>query len=90
MKTVAQLQHDVKSELKWPGQRSDADIARSVQKVLQWLVALPLDTVKATVEHGHVTLSGQVEWQYQKDAAVAAVGPVLGVRAVTDHVMLAG
>jgi len=74
--------------LDMPGQRSDVDIARSIQNVLEWLVVLPVDTVKAMVERGHVTLSGHVEWQYQKDAAIAAVSPLLGVRAVTDDIVI--
>jgi osmotically-inducible protein OsmY len=70
--------------------RSDAEIARSVQNVLAWLVALPLDAVRAVVERGHVTLAGHVEWQHQRDAALAAVGPMRGVHSVTDRIVIQG
>jgi osmotically-inducible protein OsmY len=70
------------------GRRSDSDIAHSVQNVLEWLGALPVDSVKAMVEGGWVTLTGSVEWQYQRHAAVDAVRPLLGVRGVTDQMAL--
>ncbi len=72
--------------LSTPARRSDADIARSVHNVLEWLVVLPVDTVGALVESGWVTLTGSVEWQYQKHAAVDAVRSMLGVRGVTDEI----
>ena len=71
-----------------PGQRSDADIAHSVQNVFEWLVVLPVDTIQAMVENGWVKLTGSVEWQYQKHAAVDAVRPLLGVRGVTDEIQI--
>lgn len=55
-------------DVKLPGfsARTDSDIARSVDNVLQWTTYLPKDTVKIKVEGGLVTLSGEVNWEYQK------------------------
>jgi osmotically-inducible protein OsmY len=85
---VKALAVSLEVHVEMPGQRSDTDIARSVQNVLEWLVVLPVDTVKAMVEKGWVTLTGHVEWQYQKHAAVDAVRPMLGVRGVTDDITI--
>ena len=68
--------------------RSDGDIAQAVENVLQWMSVLPRDAVKVMVENGWITLTGEVEWQYQKAAATAAVGNLLGVRGVSDQISI--
>jgi len=68
--------------------RTDADIARSTQNVLEWTTYLLPDSIKAKVENGWVTLSGQVEWEYQRSAAVSAVSLLMGVKGVTDLIVL--
>jgi osmotically-inducible protein OsmY len=62
----------------------DADIARSAQSVLQWTTLLPPGCVKVKVENGWITLSGDVEWEFQKKAAVRAVHHLAGVSGVSD------
>lgn len=64
--------------------RSDADIAGAVQNVLSWSTSLPADTVKVKVENGWVTLSGNLDWQYQRQAAKDSVRYLMGVTGVSD------
>jgi osmotically-inducible protein OsmY len=47
------------------------------------------ETVQAVVHHGHVTLTGSVEWVYQKGTAERAVRFVRGVRNVVNHIGVA-
>jgi osmotically-inducible protein OsmY len=68
--------------------RTDADIARSVENVLQWTTYLPKDAVKIKVEGGLVTLSGEVTWEFQRRAAVSAVRYLMGVRGVNDQLLI--
>jgi osmotically-inducible protein OsmY len=63
--------------------RSDFDIARAAANALEWNTSVP-PTVKATVENGHITLHGEVEWEYQREAAERAVRSLMGVRGVTN------
>jgi len=44
--------------------------------------------VKVTVDGGWVTLSGEVNWEYQRQAAVGAVRYLLGVKGVDDQVVI--
>jgi len=67
-----------------PAAQPDADIARSAQNVLQWTTLVPPGRVKVKVENGWITLSGDVEWEFQKKAAVRAVHHLAGVRGVSD------
>lgn len=66
--------------------RTDADIARTVDNVLQWTTLLPKDLVKIKVENGWVTLSGEVNWDYQRKAAVDAIHHLMGVKGVYDMI----
>jgi osmotically-inducible protein OsmY len=68
------------------GQRSDTDIARSAQNVVDWTTTLPAEAIKVMVEGGWVTLSGEVDWQYQKQAATDGVRYLLGVTGVSDQI----
>jgi osmotically-inducible protein OsmY len=65
--------------------RTDADIAHDALLALKGRPALG-DTVQVAVHHGHVTLTGQVEWLLQKEAAERAVKHVRGLLGVFNHI----
>ena len=69
-------------------EQSDADIATAAASALRWNSDVPHDTIRISVDHGWVTLKGEVEWQYQKMAAAAAVQPLLGVRGIRNDISL--
>jgi osmotically-inducible protein OsmY len=77
-------------EVRLPGiyERTDADVAKSAVAALVWNVTLPRDSVKVMVEHGWVTLEGEVGWQYQREAAEDAVRNLLGVKGVSNLVQI--
>jgi osmotically-inducible protein OsmY len=70
------------------GVRTDADIARAVQNVLEWNSTLPVDSVKCMVENGYVSLSGTVHWQFQRNSAEQAVCHLLGVKGVSNQIAI--
>jgi osmotically-inducible protein OsmY len=69
-----------------PFQRTDTDIAKAVADALLWDVEVPETRVKAAVTNGWITLVGEVEWRYQRDAAARAVRNLAGVRGVTNDI----
>jgi osmotically-inducible protein OsmY len=75
-------------QVRLPGslKRSDEDIGGAAANALEWNVAVPYDRVKLQVEHGVVTLSGEVDWWYQKDATEDAVRKLTGVVLVRNHI----
>ena len=67
---------------------TDTDIARSAEHALQWVSYVPKDALAIKVEQGQVTLSGEVEWEYQRQNAIAALRDLTGVTGVTDKTSL--
>lgn len=73
-------------EVRVPSQmkRTDADIAQAALNALEWHVLVPHDRVKVKVEGGRVTLEGELDWGFQRDAAMEAVRHLTGVHGVTN------
>ncbi|MEX6508419.1 BON domain-containing protein [Jiella sp. M17.18] len=63
---------------------ADDEIARRALNVIKWNTMIPDDKVQVKVESGWVTLTGQVEWQYQRTAAAEAVRDLEGVIGITN------
>jgi osmotically-inducible protein OsmY len=59
-------------------QKDDTDVATAAASALRWSTSVP-STISATVERGWVTLSGDVDWTYQRRAAENAVRDLAGV-----------
>jgi osmotically-inducible protein OsmY len=64
--------------------RSDEQIARAAKEALDSSWQVP-DTVKIVVEDGWLTLHGEVEWHYQKEAAERLVRDITGVKGVINQ-----
>jgi osmotically-inducible protein OsmY len=75
-------------EVSLPGahERTDEDIALAAINVLLWNAVVPKDAIKVKVTKGWVTLSGVVEWSFQKHNAEREVSRLLGVKGVIDEI----
>ena len=62
----------------------DDEIAARAVRMLAWDVAVPLGGIQVKVEHGVVTLSGEVDWAYQRAEAEYDVRKLGGVKAVIN------
>ena len=67
---------------------SDAEIAAAVDSALTWHMLVPEERIKVMVERGWFTLSGEVDWDYQRERAQKAVRPQTGLRGVTNEITL--
>lgn len=68
--------------------RTDSAIAEAAANALTWNAAVPLDSVTATVRQGWITLTGSVDWQYQRQAAEHAVQHLFGVKGVSNSILV--
>jgi osmotically-inducible protein OsmY len=85
---VKAMTTELKVHLTGLSKRTDADIAEAVENVLEWTSSLPAGAIKVMVEGGRVTLSGDVDWQYQRQAATAGVRYLMGVTGVNDQISI--
>ena len=83
---VRAVANDIEVRLKLA--RTDADIAADIVRALELRSTTPA-TIQATVHMGHVTLTGQVEWQFQSRDAEKAVRHIRGVRNVINRIKIA-
>ena len=77
-------------QVRLPGslKRPDEIIAQVASNALEWNVRVPHDRVKVQVQNGLVTLSGEVDWWYQKNAAETAVRHLVGVVSVSNGITI--
>lgn len=68
--------------------RTDSDVAGAVRHVLTWTSVIPQHSVKVDVENNIVTLTGNLEWNYQREMAERLVEPLVGVKAVKNRITL--
>jgi len=67
---------------------SDEDLAKSAANAIAWNVSIPKDHVKVMVKDGWITLSGEVNWQYEKEAAKDAVHYLIGLKGVSNDIVV--
>ena len=85
---VMGIAEELKVNLPNLNERTDTDIAESALNALAWNVAVPHEHTKVKVENSWVTLTGEVDWHYQKVEAENAVHHLMGVKGVTNLITL--
>jgi len=80
---VRAVANDLGVRLKLP--RTDADVAHDAAFALNLRASVPR-TVKVIVHNGHVTLTGPVDWMFQKTQAEKLVHHIPGVVGVFNHI----
>lgn len=84
VKGVRAIAQEMDVRILGPRRTDDDDIARRAVKMVDWNISIPKQMVQIRVCKGVVTLTGKVEWQYQKNAAAAAVRDLAGVVGVSN------
>jgi osmotically-inducible protein OsmY len=79
---------DMEVRIGTEGKRTDTEIAQAVMNSLKWHTAVREDKIKAKVEDGWVTLEGEVEWKFQKDAAENAANNLMGVKGINNFISI--
>jgi osmotically-inducible protein OsmY len=66
--------------------RDDADIRGIALQILMWDFEVPADLIDVKVSDGWVTLTGDVSYQFESNAAFEDVAGLLGVLGVTNKI----
>ena len=85
---VKAVVNELEIRLPISSERTDEDIARAAVNRLEWTITVPKDHIKAKVSKGWVTLEGDVDWQFQKNAAEKTIRDLVGVKGVLNHIVV--
>ena len=66
--------------------RADADIRGIALQILDWDTEVPEDLVDVKVSDGWLTLTGEVSYQFESDAAYLDVANLQGVSGITNEI----
>ena len=88
VKGVKGVAEEIEVKLPFDVKRRDDDIARAAIERLAWDSTLPKDAVKVTVQDGWVTLTGEVGWRFEHDAAALDVRHLWGVVGLSNQITL--
>jgi osmotically-inducible protein OsmY len=81
---VKAVANEIEVRLASSSERTDADIAAAALHALEWDAVVPTEKVKVTVAKGWITLTGEVEWPYQRTDAERVVRRLTGVKGVSN------
>src|ERR1700733_7486015 len=84
---VKAVAEEIKVKLPFERIRGDDDIAAAAIERLAWNTSVPADAITVRVEQGWLTLTGQVLWYYQKQAAEQAIARLHGVCGISNQLI---
>ena len=85
VKAIAQ---EIEVRLASDKKTADDEIAKRAVNILNWRFGVPANRIDIKVEKGTVILSGDVDWQFQKQDAEDAVRHLTGVVHVSNRIRL--
>jgi osmotically-inducible protein OsmY len=86
LKGVQAIAQEIEVRLPQHTQVADDDIASAAVRRLAQDVSVQPDTVRIKVEKGVVTLTGQVEWEYQRAAAAWDIRGMGGIVEISNDI----
>lgn len=88
VKGVRAVVEEIEVYIEGDFERTDEDIAQAALRNINWKTTIPEDNIVLKVEKGWITLEGEVEWNYQKQAVQKAVQYLTGVKGVTNKIKI--
>ena len=85
---VTRVANELRVQIPDRDQRDDEDLRGDVLEALMLEGSVPM-TVDAQAREGFVTLTGTVQWQYQREAAESRTASVPGVAGIDNAIALA-
>lgn len=69
-------------------ERSDTELADAIVHAFKWNISVPDEKIMIKVENGIVCLEGEVEWEYQRAAAINTVEHLAGIKLVHNFITI--
>ena len=88
VKGVKAVAEEIEVRLSPATTRTDKEIAAAVVERLAWESSMPKDRIRVKVEKGWITLTGDVDWHFQSEAAEDTCRRLHGVIAVLNQIAI--
>ena len=88
LRDVRAIANDIEVKLPEQMRKADERIAEQIGRLLTWYSSLRNMDVRANVDDGRVTLTGEVDFLYQKEVAAERVAELDGVSAVSNKIKI--
>lgn len=88
VKGVKALAGDIQVKYGTNYQKTDIEIGKAIVKAFDWNTSVPEDKISIEVRDGWVSLSGEVESAYQRDAATRVAENIMGVKWINNIITL--
>lgn len=88
IKNVRGIAEELQVRLSDEDKIDDSNIAQAALYSLEWHSGLDPDKIQLMVEDGVVTITGTVDWDYQRKHAQKTVGNIMGVKNVINNLRL--
>ena len=88
IKGVRAIANDIEVKLPAQMRKADEQIAEQISRLLTWYSSLRNMDVRAEVDDGHVTLTGEVDFLYQKSLAAERVAELEAVVSVSNRITI--
>jgi osmotically-inducible protein OsmY len=88
VKGVKAVIEKIEVTLPFEHQYGDDQLIIAIIERLAWNTSVPNDSVKVVVEKGWVTLSGEVDWHHQKEAAEQDIKHMAGLVGISNRIMI--
>ncbi|MBI3517302.1 MAG: BON domain-containing protein [Proteobacteria bacterium] len=83
---VRAIAQEIEVHLSEHKKRADDEIAGRAVAILQWDSSVPADRVQVKVERGYVTLTGEVDWNFQKAEIERVIHKLSGVTGIRNAI----
>jgi osmotically-inducible protein OsmY len=83
---VKGIAEEIQTSLSDFSKHTDPDIAEAAITAMRWNTLVPNEKIQVKVENGMVTLLGDVDWNYQREAAKRTVENLTGVKWISNEV----
>lgn len=88
VKGVRAIAQEIEVRLPSDKKTNDDEIAQRALSVIAWDTTIPDQKLKIKVQDGWITLSGEVEWYFQRQGTEAAVRKLSGVAGVINLIVV--
>src|SRR5688572_12693291 len=83
---VKAIAEDLHIGLSALNKRTDTEIAEAALNALKWHTSIPDEKIKIKVDDGIITLEGEAQWAFQREAAGNALANLAGVRSIINDI----